>query len=102
MSLELRREEWDTKVDFDNIGMKVSGEAITANAINQRVLSVFTLDGLNSTDKCLRFIINIHCKICYIICPLFQLKCAPMCSLILSTGILKSRTLLQYLVQSKC
>lgn len=69
MSLELRREEWDTKVDFDNIGMKVSGEAITANGINQRVLSVFTLDGLNSTDKCLRFIINIHCKICYISAP---------------------------------
>lgn len=48
MSLELRRKEWDTNADPGNISMWMSGEATTANAINQRVFSVFTLDALNS------------------------------------------------------
>lgn len=51
MSLELRREELDTSVDSDNSGMQVSGEAITVNATNQRMFSVFTVDALNSVNK---------------------------------------------------
>lgn len=51
MSLELRREELDSSVDSDNSGTQASGEAITVNAINQRMFSVFNLDAVNSVDK---------------------------------------------------
>lgn len=46
MSLQLRREEWDTNVDFDIISIGVSGETA-----NQRELSAFALDALNSINK---------------------------------------------------
>jgi len=48
---ELRRKEWDTNADSDNVGMWMSGEATIVKAINQRVFSVFTLDALNSIHK---------------------------------------------------
>lgn len=51
LSLERRRKEWDTNVDSGNMGMWMSGEASTVNAINQRVFSGFALDALNSIQK---------------------------------------------------
>ena len=49
-----------------------------SECLNQKVFSIFTLGTLNSTDKDLKFIINIHCIICLYLLPLS----GEMCSLI--------------------